>query len=166
MDVFEAIKKRRSVREYTGKRIPRDLLERLLKAARDAPSAKNLQPWRLIVVTDRKLLEALVPVCHNQGFIADSGALLVGITEDEKWSKIDLAIALDHVSLAAAALGLGTCWIGAFHGNEVRKMLDIPEEFHVTMCMTVGYPADKGQSPTKKSIEEVVHLEHYGKGWH
>ncbi len=166
MDVFEAIKNRRSVREYTGKRIPRDTLETLLRAARDAPSAKNLQPWRFVVVTDRKLLEELVPVCHNQGFVADAGALIVGITEDEKWAKVDLAIAMDHLSLAAADIGLGTCWIGAFHGDEVRDMLKIPTEFDVTMCMTIGYPADKGSSPTKKSLDELIHMDHYGNGWH
>lgn len=146
--------------------MPRDILEKLLKAARDAPSAKNLQPWRFILVTDKKLLEELVPVCHNQGFIADCSALIVGLTEEEKWSTVDLSIALDHLSLAAASMGLGTCWIGAFHPDEMRDLLGVPKEFEITMCMTVGYPADRGHSPTKKSLEELVHMEHYGTIWH
>ncbi len=161
MDIFEAILERHSVRSYTGEKIPEEDLERLLKAARDAPSAKNLQPWRLIVVTDKKRLRELVPICRNQGFIEDLGALLVGITEDEKWSTVDLSIALDHISLAAVELGLGTCWIGAFHPGEMREYLDVPDEFDITMCMAVGYPSEPGQSPVKKSLDELLHWESF-----
>ncbi len=161
MDVFEAIEKRHSVRSYTVKPIPKEDLDMLFRAARDAPSAKNLQPWRFIVVTDRRLLREMVPICHNQGFVEDAGALIVGITEEEKWAVVDLAIALDHLSLAATSLGLGTCWIGAFHPDEMREKLGVPEEYSVTMCTTVGYPSGKGRSPTKKSISELVCMERY-----
>ncbi len=161
MDVFEAIENRHSVRGYTGRPIPREDLDMLFRAARDAPSAKNLQPWRFIAVTDRRMLKELVPVCHNQGFVEDAGALVVGITEDEKWSVVDLAIALDHLSLAATALGLGTCWIGAFHPDEMGEKLGVPDHYAVTMCMTVGYPSTKGKSPTKKSVSELVCMERY-----
>lgn len=156
MDVFEAIEKRRSVRSYTGEAIPEELMEILLRAARDAPSAKNIQPWRFILVTDKEALTSMVPICNNQGFVKDAGALIVGITEDEKWADIDLTIALDHLSLAATTLGLGTCWIGAFDPEMMRETLKVPDEFDVTMCMTLGYPADEGRSPTKKSIKELV----------
>ncbi len=161
MNVLEAIRRRRSVRSYTGESIPEEDLEVLLKAARSAPSAKNLQPWKFIVITNKKTLQDLVSLCHNQGFVADSGAFIVGLTEDEKWSRIDLAIALDHLSLAAAQLDLGTCWIGAFKPDSFRSYFNVPPEYEITICMTVGYPSERGESPVKKSLEELVCWESY-----
>lgn len=161
MDVLEAIDERTSVRSYTGEEILRDNLELMLKAAREAPSAKNLQPWKMIVVTDKRTLKELVPMCHNQAFIADAGAFVIGITEDEKWARLDLAIALDHLSLAAVALELGTCWIGAFDGEALRDKFGIPEEYEVTICMTVGRPGVRSDPPVKKSLEEMVCWERF-----
>ncbi len=162
MDVFQAIRERRSVRSYTGDPIPEDDLEILLKAARDAPSGKNLQPWRLIVVEKKDTLKELVPLCHNQGFVEDSGVFIAGLSEkDTKWGEIDLTIALDHLSLAAVPLDLGTCWIGAFDPEGMRERLEVPEGYDITICMTVGYPADDGESPVKKSLEELVCWESY-----
>ncbi len=161
MDVFQAIAERTSVRKYTGEEIPEEDLDKILKAARDAPSAKNLQPWKFVVVTDRKRLRELVPACKNQGFVEDCGALIVGVIEEEKWSDIDISIALDHLSLAAVEVGLGTCWIGAFESGELRKELNIPDKFEIKICMTVGYPSEEGESPVKKSLDELVVWEEF-----
>ncbi len=161
MDVLDAIRKRRSVRSYTGESIPDDDLEVLFKSARDAPSGKNLQPWKFIVVKDKKTLQEMVPLCHNQGFVADSGVFIIGLTEDEKWAKVDLSIALDHLSLSAVPFGLGTCWIGAFDPDGLRSKFNVPDEYDITVCMTVGYPSEDGESPVKKSLEELIHWESY-----
>lgn len=161
MNVFQAIKQRHSVRSYTGASILDEDIEKMLKAARDAHSAKNIQPWKLIVITDRDRLKELVPTFKNQVFIENAGAVLVGITEDRKWAKIDLAIALDHLSLAAVELGLGTCWIGAYDEQELREKLNIPDEFDITICMSIGHPDGESSSPVKKSIDELVHWEDY-----
>lgn len=161
MDVIKAIKRRHSVRNYTGKKISDEELDELLKTAREAPSARNLQPWRLVVVTGNKKKRDLIHACHNQAFVEDAGALLVGITEDKKWADIDLAIALDHLSLTAVELGLGTCWMGAFREDELKEKLDIPDEYEVTICMAVGHPGQTDGSPVKKSVDEMIHWEKF-----
>ncbi|MFO8109231.1 MAG: nitroreductase family protein [Thermoplasmata archaeon] len=159
MDVLQAIEERTSVRNYTGEQISKEDMDVLLKTARAAPSGKNLQPWKFILVTKKRTLRELIPLCHNQAFIADVGAFIIGLTEDEKWAEVDLAIALDHLSLAAVSLGLGTCWIGAFDPDGLRDRFNVPDRYNVTICMTVGYPGDIEESPVKKSIDELVYLE-------
>ncbi|MFW6040835.1 MAG: nitroreductase family protein [Thermoplasmatota archaeon] len=156
MDVFEAIKKRRSIRNYSDKKISNKKIERLLVASREAPSAKNLQPWKLLIVTGKKMKKELVSACYNQAFISDAGAFIVGLTEDEKWADIDLAIALDHLSLEAVELDLGTCWIGAFKEDKIKEIIDIPEGYEITICMTVGYPKKIPEKTVKKSIDELA----------
>lgn len=162
MKVLNAIKERQSVRNFTGQDIQEEEMIKLLKAAREAPSAKNLQPWELIVVTENDLKEELVEIFHNQSFIMEAGALIIGITEDEKWADIDLAIALDHLSLAAVELGLGTCWLGAYMPDKLSEKLKIPEEYDITICMAVGYPGITETSPVKKSVHELVSWNRYG----
>lgn len=156
MDVFQAIKERKSVREYTGEPIPEEKLEKLLQAARLAPSAKNLQPWEIIVVTDPQTKKDLVGVCQGQMFVEDAGAVIIGLVEDTKWSEIDLTISLDHLTLAAVEQGLGTCWIGSFSSNKLKSLIDIPEDLEPFILMTVGHPDDDSHSPTKKAVEELV----------
>jgi len=156
MDVFEAIKKRRSIRRYKGEPIEKEDIEKMVEAARSAPSAKNLQPWRLVVVQDPNILEELVPICYGQEFVSECGAFIVGMIDGSKWSKIDLTIAIDHLSLEAVELGYGTCWIGSFDKDGLKRKLDLPEGYESVVCMTVGIPDEKPRSPTKKSIEELV----------
>jgi len=156
MDVFQAIKERKSVREYTGEGISDKDLNKLLQSARMAPSAKNLQPWQIIVVTDFETKKELVGVCQGQMFIEDAGAVIIGLVEDTKWSEIDLAISLDHLSLEAVELGLGTCWIGSFNSDKLKEIIQIPSRFEPFVLMTVGYPDDDSHSPTKKAVEELV----------
>ena len=161
MDVFKAIKKRTSVRSYSDEDISKKDWNKLLKVARMAPSAKNLQPWKLIVVRDKKVKKKLVSACHNQAFVKDADAVIIGLIENEKWADIDLAIALDHLSLQAVELNLGTCWIGSFNEKELRELLDVPDKYEIKACMTVGYPSDNTNSPVKKSVDELVHWEKF-----
>ncbi|MFP4608644.1 MAG: nitroreductase family protein [Candidatus Aenigmatarchaeota archaeon] len=156
MDVIDAIRERRSIRAYTGEAIEQEDLEQMLDAARRAPSAKNLQPWKFVVVIDPYVLEDLVPACRNQAFVKDAGAFIVGLIEDKKWAEIDLAIALDHLSLEAVELGYGSCWIGAFKEEALREKLDIPEDHQIKVCMTIGVPGESPRPPTKKTMDELV----------
>ncbi|MEF8873761.1 MAG: nitroreductase family protein [Candidatus Thermoplasmatota archaeon] len=156
MDVLDAIMERGSVRAYTGDALEKDDMDKMLEAARQAPSAKNLQPWKLVVVIDPVILPKLVSACHNQAFVQDAGAFIIGLVEDKKWAKTDIAIALDHLSLEAVDLGYGTCWIGSFDESALKEKVDIPENYNVEICMTVGVPDEKPRSPTKKNIEELV----------
>jgi len=161
--VIDAIEKRRSIRKYRKRPIPqRDLME-LLDAARIAPSAANRQPWQMIVIQDELIKTELVPMCKDQGFIADCSAFLVGIDDPtQKSAKVDLVIAFDHITLAAVEKGLGTCWIGAFDNDAVAKHLMVPEPLVVTVCMAVGYPAEDPGPRHRKDMESLFHWEQYG----
>lgn len=163
MDVMRAIMSRCSVRRYEREELPRKVLVELLEAARLAPSGMNRQPWELVVVTDQERKRALVPICNNQRFIEDCSAFIAGVDDPgQKWERVDLAIALDHLSLAATERGLGTCWIGAFDRDRLAEFLSVPSGRKVTVCMTVGYPAESPRPRPRRGLDELVHWEHYG----
>ena len=163
MDVMEAIRNRRSVRGFQTRPIEPDKLERVLEAGRLAPSANNRQPWRFIVVTDETVRKQLAHAACDQAFIAKAPVVLVGCAIEtdrimacgQHCYPIDLAIAMTTLSLAAVAEGLGGCWIGAFHEEQVKKVLGIPEEVRVVELMPLGYP-DSANIPARprKSPQE------------
>ncbi|MGQ9587152.1 MAG: nitroreductase family protein [Thermoplasmata archaeon] len=157
MDVSDAIQARRSIRRYEKKKIPADEMRVLLNAARLAPSANNAQRWKIVIVTDDDTKQRLVPVSGNQEFVGECSAYLVGVAERDNYSSIDLAIALDHLSLRAVELGLGTCWVGDFEPDGVKRILGIPEEMDVPICMTLGYPASVPHARGRKSLSELFH---------
>jgi len=162
MEVFEAIQKRRSVRSYERKDIPEANLKKLLEAARLAPSARNLQPWKLVVVTEKEVKEKLVEACMGQSFVGQCSAFIVGVGDPRfKWYIVDTAIALEHIALQAVELGLGTCWIGAFNQEKVKEILRIPANLKVVACMTLGYPAEEPFPKMKKPLEELISFNSY-----
>jgi nitroreductase len=167
--VLEAIKKRQSVRSYQDKKIQEDVLQQVLEAGRLAPSASNRQAWKFIVVKDEHLKQKLVPVCRNQKFVGEASVVIVGCATNlehimpcgEHSYPIDLAIALDHMSLQAASLGLGTCWIGAFYQDQVKEILGVPEDVRVVALMSVGYPKELGSKTGRKPLSEIVGYDKY-----
>ena len=162
MDVYDAMKKRRSIRKYRKERIPKDTLDRLLECARIAPSGRNLQPWELVVVTDDETRKNLIPACGGQEFIADASAFIAGVDDPgAKWYRVDLAIAMEHIALGAVELGLGTCYIGRFSPDDVKQMLGVPDGKVVTVCMVVGYPGENPPPKDKKPLSDIVHWEKY-----
>jgi len=157
MSVFDTIKDRRSIRVYKGERIPKDKLEKLLEAARLAPSAANRQNWKFIVVENEQIKNQLVTACNNQAFVGTASHVIAGIGDSsQKWHQVDLAIALEHVVLEAVELELGTCWIGAFNEDEVKKILKIPQDKKVVALLTVGVPAESPAARPRKAMEEIV----------
>lgn len=162
MDVKDAIQTRRSIRRYERKTIPPGNLKDLLNAARLAPSANNAQLWTIVVVTDDETRHKLVPVSGNQRFVGECSAYLVGVTERDSYAAIDLAIAFDHLSLRAVELGMGTCWIGDFDPEGVKKILDIPPELDVSICMTLGYPAILPNARRRKDFSELFRQDKWG----
>ena len=150
METFEAIKTRRSVRNYDSQPIPAESYQRLLDALRYAPSACNFQPWRFILARNSALKQKLAEACNNQTWMEQAPLIVVACGfPDSAYRKmggygssvdIDLAIALDHLSLIAADLGLGTCWIGAFNEMKVKELLHVPDKAKVVALMPVGYP--------------------------
>jgi nitroreductase len=162
MSVFDTIKDRRSIRTYKGERIPKDKLDKLLETARLAPSAANRQNWKFIVVENEQIKNQLVTACNNQAFVGTASHIIAGIGDPEqKWHQVDLAIALEHVVLEAVELGLGTCWIGAFNEEEVKKILKIPHDKKVIALLTVGIPAESPASRPRKALEEIVAYNEY-----
>jgi nitroreductase len=163
MDVATAIRTRRSIRRYKKKNIPEGILKEVLEAARLAPSAANRQAWELIVVKDPHLKANLVPACKNQKFIEECPVFLVAVEDPaQKWSRVDVSIMLDHISLQAHEKGLGTCWIGAFDKDKVGVLLNVPGDRTVAACMTLGYPDEEPDARPRKPAEELLYAERYG----
>jgi nitroreductase len=138
--------------------VPEDKLERILEAVRLAPSAHNSQPYKLIVVRDEEKKQHLASAAQNQAFIAEASIIIAGVLLEpkEEMALISLAIIIDHLTLAAAAEGLGTCWIGAFSQEEVKKILNIPEEYKVAILMPLGIPADSAGAKERKALEDLI----------
>jgi nitroreductase len=170
MDVHDAIRVRKSVRAFLDRPIPEETLARVLEAARLAPSARNGQEWRFVVVRDKAVREKIAVEAARQPFIGTSPVLLAGCAQTDgrimrcgqAAYPIDLAIAMDHLTLAAVEEGLGTCWIGSFDESIVQRLLGIPPEVRVVQLMPLGYPADP--APVEKSrlsMTEIAHNERW-----
>ncbi|NLF29512.1 MAG: nitroreductase [Planctomycetes bacterium] len=165
MDVREAIRRRYSVRKYTPQPVDEAMLRTVLEAARLAPSGSNRQPWKFVVVRDPDLRARLVEACNGQAFVGTAPVVIAacGTMPDRTMScdvpgdPVDVAIAIDHMALQAAELGLGTCWIGAFKQDAVRSVLGIPADAKVIEVLTLGHPADKPpQAKKRKDLSEIV----------
>lgn len=173
MDFYEVIRTRRSIRSYKPDPIPDDVLMRVLDAARIAPSGRNLQPWKFIVVRDAELKRRLAIACHDQMFIAEAPVVIVACGYNIRWNRgeymgdlsmlVDVSIAFTHLILAARAEGLGTCWIGSFSNEEVKKILGIPKDVNVVAITPLGYPKGKGfrEPGPRKSLQEIVSFDKY-----
>jgi len=166
MNVLEVIKKRRSVRKYKKDPIPEEALSRVLQAARLAPSGKNFQPWKFIIVKDKSLKEKLAQASAGQFFMAEAPIIIVGCGFPDNcyahmgrymksWS-VDVTIAFDHLMLQAQEEGLGTCWIGSFEEEEVKEILNVPESVKVLALTPLGYPGEIPAFRGRKSLDEIV----------
>ena len=177
MDVHEAISNRRSVRSYSSKSIPAEVMERMRQALRFAPSAANNQPWHFILVQDQTLREDLAKAAHDQSFVAQAPVVVVACGFPDQASKrmgghfnsvdIDVAIGLDHLTLAAVEEGLGTCWIGAFDEQKVKALVAAPEEVKIVALTPLGYPATSGlirplDESLRKPEAEVFSTDRFG----
>ena len=169
VNVLEAIENRRSVRIYERRPVPEESLTRILEAARLAPSANNRQDYKFIVVRDASKRESLADAAAVQRFVGNAPLIIVAVsldpdrimTCDVPAYAVDVAIAVDHMTLAAVEEGLGTCWIGAFSQEKVKRILDIPERYKVVTLFPLGFPADRPRSRIRKKIDELVCTDTY-----
>ena len=169
MTVMEAIEQRFSVRSFKKYEIEEDKLARVMEAARLAPSASNRQEWRFILVRDESMRERLAEAARGQTFVGEAPAVIVGcaVAADHVMPcglhcyPIDVAIAMTHITLAATAEGLGTCWIGAFDADRVRDLLDVPKDVIILGMLPIGYPT--GGPPEKKrlAMDEILFEERW-----
>jgi len=141
-------------------------LDMILEAARQAPSAKNLQDWRFVVVTDKATKKKLAVAANGQTFIENAGAIIVACTTSDHVMRcgqaigpIDVSIALEHMCLQATELGLATCWIGSFYADKVRAVVGVPEEVEIIELLALGHPADSPKEHRREPIESIVSLE-------
>lgn len=175
-NLMRIIQCRRSVRKYDSKPISDEALRQIVEAARLAPSSNNTQPWRFIAVTDAKTREALseatpTGVPASARFIAKAPLILVccakphlllhraagGLGKD--YHAVDVAIAVEHLVLAATALGIGTCWVGWFSEKKVREILEIPSSVKVVALIPLGYPLPmEGQAQAASVIASPENL--------
>jgi nitroreductase len=172
MTVEEAIRARQSVRNYLDKPVEKEKIVEILEAARLAPSAGNRQEGRFVVVTDPEKRRKIAEAAANQSFVAKAGCVIVCCAETDFYRMrcgqysypIDVAIAIDHMTLRAVELGLGTCWIGAFYEDQVKQILSIPENIKVVELLTVGYPRDQLVRPKKRlELEKISFFNEWGK---
>ena len=163
MNLIEAIQKRYSCRDYLDKPIEQEKLTQLFELARLAPSAKNLQDWRFVVVTDKETRLKVSGITNRLEVFGKAGAIIVACSNNDyvmtcgqRIGPIDVSIILDHISLLATDLGLATCWIGAFKTNEVKKILGIPQDIEIVELMAIGYPAGTEQHTPREAVEAIV----------
>ena len=163
MALLDIIRKRYSCRAYQDKPIEQEKLAQLFEAARLAPSAKNLQDWRFVVVADKQIKRQVAETTNRPQIFEKAGAIIAACSNSDDVMRcgqavgpIDVSIALEHICLQATELGLGTCWIGSFQTEKVRQILDIPDDIAIIELMTVGYPADSPKQPQRESIEKIL----------
>lgn len=170
MNVFEAVKNRRSIRSYTDKPVEEEKLLQVLEAARLSPSAVNYQPWHIIVVKDKTVKEKLSESYSPLWFRNAPLAIVVCVDPQKAWRrgdgeefwKVAAAIAMQNMVLTAYELGLGTCWICAFNEEKAKTILGVPNNIRVVAMTPMGYPAEqKGQVTDRKTLDEIIHYDHW-----
>jgi nitroreductase len=166
MRFLELARSRYSVRGYRPDPVPRDVLERLLEAARLSPSAANRQPWHMIVLDDPALIQQLKDVYPSPWLRQAPVVIILCLDPEAAWTRsqdgrkyveVDAAIAMDHLTLAAADEGLGTCWIAAFQVQPLRQLLGVPDEVEPFLIVPLGYPSTEPTSRQRKPMDQLVH---------
>ena len=169
MDVFTAISQRSSVRAYKSADVEEDKLKKVLEAARLSPSASNRQEWKFIIVKNKETKKKLAKAAFGQSFIGEAPIVVVACGTESKaimgcgqpTHTVDVSIACAYMILQAYELGLGTCWIGAFKEDEVKKILNISEHVRVVAMTPLGYPNQPPSQKSRKSLDQIVCFEKY-----
>ena len=161
-------KKRASIRAFKDQPVPEELLLSVLEAGRIAPSACNYQPWHFIVIRDPDQMERLADCYKPDWFRTAPLVIAICAERDKAWvrwidnrnyAEVDASIAADHMTLCAADLGLGTCWIGAFNPQGVCEVLELPPEIEPIALLPLGWPDEVATDTPRKSLEEIVHYD-------
>jgi nitroreductase len=173
MPFLDLVRKRYSVRAFDPRPVEREKLLAVLDAARLAPSACNFQPWRFLVLRDPENRAALAESYPRDWFRAAPAVIVGCLVRDRAWSRvdgknhgdIDVAIAVDHLTLAAAEAGLGTCWVCAFDAAKARSVLNLPDGIEPIVLIPIGYPASAAAPSDRhiqrKALDEIVHWERF-----
>lgn len=169
MDVMSAIRQRRSVRKYKDIPIEEEKINNVLEAGRLAPTARNLQDFKIIVVKNKDTKEQLTHALYDQKFATEVPVIMVIVGTnpervmrcDQYASPIDSSIVLSFMMLAATEEGLGTCWLGSFYQNEVKEILNIPPKYSVIAVTPLGYPDEEPNIKPRKDLKDIVCVEKF-----
>jgi len=166
MDVLEILKTRRSIREYADKPIAKELLEEIADAARFAPTARNVQPWEFIVITEPAVLKKLSELAENGRFLAEAAACIAVFCQETKYYLEDGCAATCYILLAAASLGIGSCWIAGDkkpYCPAVAQLLNVPVAYKLVSLVALGYPKAKEalHIAGKRALKELLHREKF-----
>jgi nitroreductase len=169
MEFSKLIKERYSVRAYTPDPVEDEKLEKVLEAARLAPTAANRQPFQLLVIHTEGREEELYDIYQKAWFVEPPLVICACGLKEQGWTRrdgksyvdVDVAIAMDHLILAAANEGLGTCWVGAFDPDAARRVLGLPEGVEPIAFTPLGYPADEPGTKKRKPLDELVRQERW-----
>lgn len=170
MEFKEIVQSRFSVRNFKSVAIPREKIMQILDTVRLAPSAINYQPWHFIVISKRKNLDALVRAYPRPWILSAPTIIVACINHRESWKRVkdkkdfgdvDVAIAIDHLTLAATSLGLGTCWVCNFDVDICRETLALPDFLEPLALIPIGFPIADPPEKKRKSLDEIVSWEHY-----
>ena len=166
MDAIEVLKKRRSIRLFQDKSIPKSNLEAIVDAGRFAPTARNVQPWEFVVITDENVLNKIAGLAENGKFIAGCKACVAVFCTDTKYYLEDGCGATVNILNAAAALGIGSCWVAGDKKDycaEIIQLLNAPSGYKLVSLIALGYPQDKNSFKLvdKKPLKDMLHWEKF-----
>ncbi len=171
MDLLEIIKNRRSIRTYKKQDLPHGTVEKLLEAARWAPSAGNVQPWAFVVASSLEMKQHLSTAAFGQKHLEEASIVIVvcadegraeqsyGVRGKSLFCLQDTAAAIQNIMLTAYSLGLGSCWIGAFKEGEVRTVISAPKGMRPVALIPVGYPNEAPAARRRRPLSEIMHNE-------
>jgi nitroreductase len=162
METFDAITKRASVRDYMNQPVPKHMLEKLVDAGRRAPSARAVEPWEFVVITERAMLDKLAGIISTGVFLKQATACIVVFCKDTKYYLEDGSAATENILLAATDLGLGTCWIAGDkkeYCGEVSKLLGAPDALKLISLVSIGWSNRETRQKKNRSLDEVLHWE-------
>ena len=165
MDKFlQLLKSRRSQRTFLNKPIEHEYIEQLIDCARYAATARNIQPWEFIVITDDKIKERIADLAPNGRFIGHASACIAVFCRDTKYYLEDGCAATENILLAASALGLGSCWVAGdkkTYAEDIRTMLSVTQDCMLVSLIALGYCQESSPSPAKRPLSEVIHWEKF-----
>jgi nitroreductase len=166
MDVSEAIVTRKVQRAFALQPVEPAKLRQIIDAGRHAMSARNLQPWQFVVISDRERLREIGSLCATGRFVADAPSAIVVLKDAShaRWAEVDCAQAVQNMATMAWGLGLGTCWVGNFDGAKIAQLLGVPAQWAIFTILPFGY-ADSANPPQSRPLKprrDVVHYEHWG----
>jgi nitroreductase len=164
MSTLDVILSRRSIRKYQDKPIPKDVLDKILEAAKQAPSAVNKQPYRFVVVVDpdiKKELKSLLSRFLDKAPVVIVGCANIKALMTGKWAVIDTSIAFQNMVLAAWSLGVGSCWVGSLNEQKIKELLKVPDKWKIVALVTFGYPDEQPKQRKKKPTDELFGINQF-----